>query len=96
MTLLPDAPIVHGPFVLRFSRHLSRLFLMGGRCARSVSGALLSAFGSLVPEQASLPSAVKHLPPLFIGSKSGPTAPPIVTENHRPTERQRQAADPST
>jgi dihydrofolate reductase len=29
MTLSPDAPVVHGPFVLRFSRHLSRLFLMG-------------------------------------------------------------------
>jgi hypothetical protein len=29
MTLLPDAPAVHGPFVLRFSRHLSRLLLKG-------------------------------------------------------------------
>ena len=69
MTLLPDAPIVHGPFVLRFSRHLSRLFLMGGHCARSVSGPLLSAaseeglFGC--PE---VPADVSHLgiPPIVV------------------------------
>ena len=69
MTLLPDAPIVHGPFVLRFSRHLSRLFLMGRHCARSVSGPLLSAaseeglFGC--PE---VPADVSHLgiPPIVV------------------------------
>ena len=53
MTLLPDAPVVHGSFVLRFSRHLSRLFLMGlgsyRRLKRQTGGDIaISGSGSLV------------------------------------------------
>jgi hypothetical protein len=43
MTLLPDAPAVHGPFVLRFSRHLSRLLLKGLGSYRRL-GAVLPLF----------------------------------------------------
>jgi hypothetical protein len=46
MTLLPDAPAVHGPFVLRFSRHLSWLLLMGLGSYRRL-GAVLPLFPGL-------------------------------------------------
>ena len=43
MTLLPDVPTVHGPFVLRLSRHLSRLLLKGLGSYRRL-GAVLPLF----------------------------------------------------
>jgi hypothetical protein len=43
MTLLPDVPAVHGPFVLWFSRHLSRLLLKGLGSYRKL-GAVLPLF----------------------------------------------------
>jgi hypothetical protein len=49
MTLLPDAPAVHGPFVLRFSRHLSRLMLVDAKGLGSYRrlGAVLPLFTEL-------------------------------------------------
>ena len=43
MTLLPGVPVVHGPFVLRLSRHLSRLMLKGVATYRRL-GAVLPLF----------------------------------------------------
>ena len=43
MTLLPEVPAVHGPFVLRLSRHLSRLLLKGLGSYRRL-GAVLPLF----------------------------------------------------
>ena len=49
MTLLPDVPAVHGPFVLRLSRHLSRLLLKGLGSYRRL-GAVLPLFTQLPRE----------------------------------------------
>ena len=49
MTLLPDAPAVHGPFVLPFSRHLSWLLLKGLGSYRRL-GAVLPLFSELPRE----------------------------------------------